>query len=431
MKFQRNDLLTLIPKQNLRDLLHITRTIMENSNECYLVGGAVRDLVLGKVPNEYDLTTSMLPNEVKKIFPRVVETGIEHGTVTLLYGKNTYEITTFRKDIDYIDGRRPEKIEFGVSLEEDMKRRDFTMNALSLQINSGELFDFHNGLEDIAQKKIKTIGDPISRFTEDGLRPIRAIRFTSTLGFHIEKETYSAIAKTIHVTKKIAKERFHDELVKILKSSRPSIALGLLNQNKIISLFWGEEFQEELISEADWKIIDKIDNNDIPSSLALLLYLHFKDKNKDEIEKILRNLRFSKEHMKHSILFYKLISRIKQIPIDEFSVRANLSMIKLASNNEDFPLLIENYLRLVKIFINHDEFIKLERIIHENKYAPLVLSDLRINGEILQKNFASLDKRKYGEVLKFSLELVLKNPKDNIEEVLLKEVEKKLSVSSL
>nr|MBP9888167.1 hypothetical protein [Leptospiraceae bacterium] len=233
-------LINQIPENDKKDLEFISSKIKESGHESYLIGGSVRDLILGKKPHEYDLTTSSHPEHVKKLFKRVIETGIQHGTVTVMLADNAYEITTFRKDIDYTDGRRPDKIEFGASLSEDMKRRDFTMNAIALNILSGKMIDENNGIADIQNKLIRTIGNPLERFGEDGLRPIRAIRFQSTLNFQIESETYKAIFLTRHITEKISRERFHDELNKILNSQNAFIGLYELYKNQIFELFTNE-----------------------------------------------------------------------------------------------------------------------------------------------------------------------------------------------
>ena len=191
-------LIDSIPLNFKKDLEFISKEIHDSGKESFLIGGSVRDLILGKKPHEYDLTTSMLPEEIKKKFKRVIETGIQHGPVTIMLGENAYEITTYRKDIDYTDGRRPDKIEFGASLSEDMKRRDFTMNAIALDLVTERLIDENHGIEDIDKRVFRTIGNALDSFGEDGLRPIRAIRFQSTLDFTIEPETYKATRKNHH-----------------------------------------------------------------------------------------------------------------------------------------------------------------------------------------------------------------------------------------
>ncbi|EMO61620.1 tRNA nucleotidyltransferase/poly(A) polymerase family protein [Leptospira borgpetersenii serovar Pomona str. 200901868] len=232
-----DELIKKIPENFREDIIRITQNIRKEGGECYLIGGSVRDLLLSKIPDEFDLTTSLLPDKILTLFKRTVPTGIKHGTVTVLIQDRSYEITTFRKDVDYIDGRRPEAVEFGVSLSEDLKRRDFTMNALALDLEAKRLIDEHSGLEDIQNKIIRTIGDPIERFTEDGLRPIRAIRFVSSLGFALESETAKAIIQCRNITAKISKERVHDELNKTLKSKNPAPSLKLFKEFRILELF--------------------------------------------------------------------------------------------------------------------------------------------------------------------------------------------------
>lgn len=146
------DIHSLVPQNYLNHLLQIDSALKGAGFECYLVGGSVRDLVMGKIPKEYDLTTNAEPKQVKRLFRTVIDTGIEHGTVTVVLDKINYEITTYRIDKDYTDGRRPDHVEFGTTLSEDLKRRDFTMNALAFDIKSGLLVDEHLGIRDIEQK---------------------------------------------------------------------------------------------------------------------------------------------------------------------------------------------------------------------------------------------------------------------------------------
>lgn len=230
-------LIQLIPEKERKHIEFITRTLKEAGEECYLVGGSVRDLVMGIIPAEYDLTTSAHPEKVKKCFKKVIETGIQHGTVTVLLDRIGYEVTTFRTEQGYSDGRRPDQVTFGASLSEDLERRDFTMNALALDVLEGKIIDEHGGRDDIQAKIIRTIGDPISRFSEDGLRPIRGIRFASTLGFRLEVKTEQAFLPTRNITEKIAVERFQVELFKILKSPSPHVGMDYLLKYEYLPIF--------------------------------------------------------------------------------------------------------------------------------------------------------------------------------------------------
>ncbi len=193
------------------------RKLSENGFEAYIVGGCVRDSLMGEKPKDYDITTSAEPEEVKKVFRRfrVIETGIKHGTVTVLVSGIPLEITTFRIDSDYADNRHPENVTFTKSLEEDTARRDFTMNAVAYNDKTG-ISDFHGGQKDIENKIIRCVGNADKRFCEDALRIMRAIRFSSVLGFEIEKETKDAIFRNKELLKNISHERIAGELVKLL-----------------------------------------------------------------------------------------------------------------------------------------------------------------------------------------------------------------------
>lgn len=207
--------------------------------EAFLVGGAVRDTLLGKDVHDWDIATNAKPKDVMSIFHKVIPTGIAHGTVTVLFMGNQIETTTYRIESDYSDGRHPDKVEYAGTIIEDLSRRDFTMNAIAASLEDGKIIDPFDGEKDIKNKTIKTVGKATERFTEDGLRPIRALRFASQLGFSIENNTYSAISedKVIEKVKSISIERFRDEFVKILLSPKPSVGLKLLEDTNILSIF--------------------------------------------------------------------------------------------------------------------------------------------------------------------------------------------------
>ena len=205
-----------IPK-NAETILHI----LENAGyEAYVVGGCVRDSILGRNPDDWDITTSAKPEQVKELFHRTVDTGLQHGTVTVLMEKEGYEVTTYRVDGEYEDGRHPKEVTFTASLEEDLKRRDFTINAMAYN-PSGGLVDLFGGMEDIDRKIIRCVGDPLERFTEDALRIMRAVRFSAQLGFSIEEETRKALKVLAPNLKHVSAERIQVELVKLLMSPHP------------------------------------------------------------------------------------------------------------------------------------------------------------------------------------------------------------------
>ena len=195
----------------------ILKRMKDSGYEAYAVGGAVRDAVIGRERGDYDITTNALPEETKAVFDgyRIIETGIKHGTVTLLLDGEPYEITTYRVDGDYKDNRHPESVTFTSLLEEDLMRRDFTVNAMAYSHDVG-LRDPFGGREDAAVGLIRAVGNPYKRFDEDALRILRALRFASVLGFEIESETAEAVRKRAHLLESISKERVYAELKKLI-----------------------------------------------------------------------------------------------------------------------------------------------------------------------------------------------------------------------
>ncbi len=201
-----------------REVLEVIESLENAGFQAYLVGGAVRDLLLGREPKDYDVATDARPEQVAGLFPKVIPTGEKYGTVTVLAGERAVEVTTFRKDGAYSDGRRPESVAFADSLEEDVARRDFTVNALALA-RSGILVDHVGGLKDLHDGVIRAVGDPPSRFREDPLRMMRAIRFMSQLGMIIEGTTLNAIQDCSALIAQVSRERIRQELVGILTSN--------------------------------------------------------------------------------------------------------------------------------------------------------------------------------------------------------------------
>lgn len=190
--------------------------------EAYAVGGCVRDSILGRTPQDWDITTSARPEQVKALFSRTVDTGLKHGTVTVLLGKEGFEVTTYRIDGEYLDGRHPREVIFTPSLEEDLKRRDLTINAMAYNDGNG-LVDLFGGRNDIQDRIVRCVGDPEQRFGEDALRMLRAVRFAAQLGYRIEESTGDAIRKLAPGLKQISAERIQAELVKLMTSPHPEL----------------------------------------------------------------------------------------------------------------------------------------------------------------------------------------------------------------
>ena len=206
------------------DAARIIETLEQAGYEAYAVGGCVRDSVLGRVPEDWDITTSASPEQVKALFPRTIDTGIAHGTVTVMENRVGYEVTTYRVDGVYEDGRHPSSVTFTASLEEDLLRRDFTINAMAYNPRTG-LVDLYDGMGDIDRKCIRCVGVPMERFSEDALRILRALRFASQLGFEIEERTLAAMKELAPRLAAVSAERVRVELVKLLGGAHPEMMI--------------------------------------------------------------------------------------------------------------------------------------------------------------------------------------------------------------
>jgi tRNA nucleotidyltransferase (CCA-adding enzyme) len=218
----------------------VCRALLGAGHEAWLVGGAVRDLLRGRKHHDFDVATSARPDEVAHVFgrKRTIPTGEKHGTVTVLVdgpaGREHVEVTTFRGEGAYSDGRRPDQVEFVRSLVEDLRRRDFTMNAVAYDPLGDRIEDPFGGRADLAAGLIRAVGDPLERFREDGLRALRAVRFAAQLGFRLDPPTEAAIPRSIDVFRRVSAERVRDELIKILGSSRPSVGLELMRTTGLL-----------------------------------------------------------------------------------------------------------------------------------------------------------------------------------------------------
>ena len=253
----------------------------EHNHEAYLIGGSVRDLLMGGIPKDWDITTSATPREIKEIFSeyRTFEFGIKHGTISIIALNERYEVTTYREDGEYKDSRRPESIIFTKSLSQDMRRRDFTINAMAMDVN-GEIIDLFDGAKDLKEKTIRCVGNPYERIGEDALRILRALRFRSQLGFKIEKHTDDAIFAQKNSLLNISKERIREEFDKIIKGK---YATSVLREYRdIIALFIPEiieafgfdqcnPYHIYDVYEHTLKVVEKIENKE---SNRLMAFLH-------------------------------------------------------------------------------------------------------------------------------------------------------------
>lgn len=275
-QFERTDLMILPDIHTLEAppsyLLEVLVTLRDQGYEAFVVGGSVRDRLLGRTVNDWDLTTNALPNEVMACFDKVIETGIEHGTVTVVHQQEHVEITTYRVDGDYIDGRRPEAVSFTRSLNEDLVRRDFTINAIAWDPIEATLHDPYQGCRDLQKKCIRAVGDSHLRFQEDGLRVLRAIRFATVLNFNIEPATKLGAIAALDVLKRVAAERIQVELLKILISDYASRGLSLIREYELTDICFPKQ---ALISDQEWKSICeamKFCKGEFESRMALVFH---------------------------------------------------------------------------------------------------------------------------------------------------------------
>lgn len=223
-----------LPSEQKKAIFTICETFRENGFECFIVGGAVRDLLLGLPVYDVDFTTNARPKDVIRLFRHTVPTGIKHGTITVLIKKVPFEITTYRSEGKYLDGRRPEEVYFSDTLEEDIIRRDFTINGLAYDPLTEELIDLVEGIKDLDRKIIRTIGDSIERLSEDGLRSYRACRFASKLGFEIDAATFEGMKQTLDVSARVSVERIRDEIMKIMTTVKPSVGIDYLQSSGLL-----------------------------------------------------------------------------------------------------------------------------------------------------------------------------------------------------
>ncbi|KFA88615.1 CCA tRNA nucleotidyltransferase [Archangium violaceum] len=223
-----------------RPVLDVIARLHELGHAVFLVGGCVRDTLRGVHPKDFDVATSALPEEVQRAFRKVIPTGIQHGTVTVVQGGTHVEVTTFRSEGDYHDGRRPSAVTFEQDIVKDLSRRDFTINAMAWNPLTHELADPFGGQQDLKARVVRCVGSAIERFSEDGLRPMRAVRFAAVLDFTLDPGTQAAIPETLPVFRKVAYERVREEFVKLLLSKREAFGLELLATTGLLDVFLPE-----------------------------------------------------------------------------------------------------------------------------------------------------------------------------------------------
>ena len=381
--------------------------------EAYAVGGCVRDSILGKSPNDWDICTSALPEEVEKVFynERIIESGIKHGTVTLILEHIPFEITTFRTENGYSDSRRPDSVNFVKSITEDLGRRDFTVNAMAYNISLG-LVDKFGGCEDLKNKCIRCVGNPDERFSEDALRIMRAIRFAAVLGFELDKKTAKAVRDKKSLLKNIATERINVEFTKALLSDKPQL---LYEYKEVISEFLECAANLDAVTV---KVLSLLPHNRCLRLAALFLGIYRSDSDlTDNVKTALINMKYDK----------KTIKRVSYIAAcSKYGIPATLKECRLLAGDFGLDAIYDRVIigSVYATVLNSTYEAELcgnamgyiEEIKEKNLCCNVL--GLDINGEVL-KSAGITDGVKIGHILKALLSYVIDGKAENKRETLL------------
>lgn len=427
---------------------YIIRTIQSAGYEAYAVGGCIRDSILGRIPDDWDITTSAKPEEIKRLFGRTIDTGIQHGTVTVMLEKEGFEVTTYRIDGVYEDSRHPKEVTFTANLTEDLQRRDFTINAMAYNDEIG-LVDVFGGMEDIERGIVRCVGDARERLTEDALRIMRAVRFSAQLGYRIEEGTVQAIRELAPTLQNISAERIRTELVKLVISPHPEylkdayemgitrvilpefdVCMETEQNNPHHCYTVGEHILKSMTAVTPDKTLRlAMLFHDIgkPRTLTVdqegICHFHGHPAVSEKMcREILQRLRFDN----HTIQITASLVRYHDYNVEpEFkAVRRALAKI----GEEVFPLLFEvkradmkaqsDYLRREKEEALWAAWEVYQKVVEEKQCVSL--KDLAVSGKDLIENVDMKPGPELGDMLQYLLELVLENPSQNERENLLK-----------
>jgi len=377
--------------------------------EAYAVGGCVRDSILGRSPEDWDITTSAKPEEVKKLFSTTIDTGLQHGTVTVVIEKEGFEVTTFRLDGDYTDGRHPDRVAFTSSLTEDLRRRDFTINAMAYSEKRG-LIDEFDGERDLEDGIIRAVGDACERFSEDALRMLRAIRFAGQLNFKIADETFDAIKELSPNIAKVSVERIAKELEKLLLSGNPEY-IALVYETGIFSVIAPEVamlFENGEIS-ASIKALSRASFPEKKELYQIRLAIFLEGLGADKAANLLKRLKLDNDTIN---TVKKLLGlSLREVENNETDMRRTVK----EAGHKMMPLLLE--MRRAKGLKDNKD---LYQTVIDNGYCTSI-SELNINGKDLMD--AGIPKGALiGSTLERLLELVIEKPELNTRESLLLEV---------
>ena len=379
-----------------KEVEFILNTLNNKGHEAFVVGGCVRDSIMGLKPHDWDITTSAEPIEVTEIFEKeqfkVLPTGIKHGTVTVMVNNEGFEITTFRIDGEYKDGRRPNNVSFTKSIKEDLARRDFTINAIAFNPTDG-LIDPFGGINDINDGIIRAVGDAKKRFEEDGLRILRAVRFCAKLNFKIDIDTANSMLVCSHNLNNVSMERKRDELIKILLTDNPS-SINTFIGFSIINTFL-PEFCEALHS------IDKSKKN-LPIRLAMM----FHDCDTDTLQNELTRLRIDKRTIKKVVI---LVKHMFNVPTTEVEIRKILSDV--GENN---------FIKLINIWEVEFDRLNIKFMFNDiiERGDCVTLKQLAVKGDDLVA--MGIEGKNIKSTLEKLLNIVIENPSLNVKEKLLK-----------
>jgi tRNA nucleotidyltransferase (CCA-adding enzyme) len=386
------------------------RRIIEQLNtsgfEAYVVGGCVRDSLLGRQPEDWDITTSAKPEQVKEIFNKTVDTGIQHGTVTVLIDHEGYEVTTYRIDGEYEDGRHPKSVEFTGSLLEDLKRRDFTINAMAYSDREG-LVDAFDGVRDLEGRVIRCVGNALDRFTEDALRILRAIRFSAQLGFDIEEDTRAAISVIAPNMAKVSKERIQVELTKLLLSDHPGRLKDVYENG--IGPYISEHFEA-----AGKRLFEAERIAGLPLKKHMRWSGFLRQEEPEDAVKVLRDLKLDNETIHQTKTLVSLWKT--EIPVHKPAIREVMSGLS--------PELFEDLLCFQKVFCQSSYKTRLKMV---EQYSEEILRD----GDCIRLKDMAVTGRELigagmkpgpemGAILNRLFQLVLKQPECNNREYLMR-----------
>jgi tRNA nucleotidyltransferase (CCA-adding enzyme) len=436
----------------MRSVLPLIDGLHDAGCEAYLVGGGIRDLLLGRPHKDWDIATSATPEAVMALWPHSVPTGMKHGTVTVLLDDHKIEVTTFRSEGPYSDGRHPDWVRMPSTLEEDLSRRDFTVNAFAYDPRREELWDRHHGLEHLNARLLKTVGDPDRRFQEDGLRPIRGIRLAAVLEFTLSPEVLPAMQRARDVVARVAPERLRDELMKLLTAPKPSVGIELLRETGLLDLVLPELLEGYKMPQNRWHAYDVYEHSlrsldaapaDQPLvRLAALLHDVGKPRTRFEVEgaesegkfyrhekvgadladAMLERLRFSRSERE---FVSRLVAEHMFFYRPEWSdatVRRFVRRVGPEHLEALFALRDADDLAHGTGFSSRPDLDDLERRIEgiQARSEALGIGDLAINGEDVMRMLGIGPGPRVGRVLRGLLEHVLEDPTQNERETLLR-----------